>query len=114
MKSRSHTKDHGHQSGSETSAQANAVRRHGLFPVAVGKAYEHYVGKALAFLSYSKNSLLTALVNCKAMMVGCQYVSFLCLQLASRHDQLNHEIAFTEFGTGGQFALHQVLAGYIT
>ena len=43
-------------------------------------------GKALPTCSYTKNSLLTALVNCKARMVSCQYDSFLCLQLASRHD----------------------------
>ena len=42
------------------------------------KAYEHHVGKALPTCSYTKNSLLTALVNCKARMVSCQYDSFLC------------------------------------
>ena len=45
---------------------------------ALGKAYEHHVGKALPTCSYTKNSLLTALVNCKARMVSCQYDSFLC------------------------------------
>ena len=40
----------------------------------MGKAYEHYIGKALPTCSYSKNSLLTALGNCKARMVGCQYM----------------------------------------
>ena len=48
MKSRSHTKDHGHQSGSETSTQAIAGTQARSFSfVALGKAYEHYVGKAL-------------------------------------------------------------------
>ena len=47
-------------------------------PAALGKAYEHHVGKALPTCSYTKNSLLTALVNCKARMVSCQYDSFLC------------------------------------
>ena len=47
-------------------------------PAALGKAYEHHVGKVLPTCSYTKNSLLTALVNCKARMVSCQYDSFLC------------------------------------
>ena len=53
---------------------------HILFPPpALGKAYEHYVGKALAALiqlptcGYTKDSLLTALVNRKARMVSCRY-----------------------------------------
>ena len=42
-----------------------------VFPLAaLGKAYEHHVGKALPTCSYTKNSLLTALVNCKASMHG--------------------------------------------
>ena len=52
-------------------------------PAALGKAYEHHVGKALPTCSYTKNSLLRALVNCKARMVSCQ---FSVLQLVSRHD----------------------------
>ena len=32
-------------------------------PAALGKAYEHHVGKALPTCSYTKNSLLTALVK---------------------------------------------------
>ena len=47
-------------------------------PVALGKVYEHHVGKALPTCSYTKNSLFTALVNCKARMVSCQYDSILC------------------------------------
>ena len=47
-------------------------------PAALGKAYEHHVGKVLPTCSYTENSLLTALVNCKARMVSCQYDSFLC------------------------------------
>ena len=52
-----------------------------FFPAALGKAYEHehHVGKALhsaVYFSYTKNSLLTALVNCKARMVSYQYDSF--------------------------------------
>ena len=92
MKSRSQTKDHGHQSGSETSTGEMASCHYAWlaqsFPsAALGKAYEHHVGgKAPPTCSYSKNSLLTTLVNCKARMVGCQYDSFLCLQLASCHD----------------------------
>ena len=58
-----------------------------VFPPALGKAYEHHVGKALPTCSYTKNSLLTALVNCKAKVISCQYDSFLSvLQLVSRHD----------------------------
>ena len=49
-----------------------------FFPVALGKAYEHHIGKALPTCSYTKNSLFTALVNCKARMVSCQYDSILC------------------------------------
>ena len=92
MKSRSQTKDHGHQSGNETSTQAKWPAAgthgwHGYFPPRHwARLMKHYVGKALPTCSYSKNSLLTALVNCKARIVGCQYDSFLCLQLASRHD----------------------------
>ena len=48
---------------------------HGLFP---SRHYEHHVGKALPTCSYTKNSLFTALVNCKARMVSCQYDSILC------------------------------------
>ena len=32
-------------------------------PAALGKAHEHHVGKALPTCSYTKNSLLTALVK---------------------------------------------------
>ena len=39
-------------------------------PAALGKTYEHHVGKALPTCSYTKNGLLTALVNCKARMVS--------------------------------------------
>ena len=36
-------------------------------PAALGsKAYEHHIGKVLPTCSYTKNSLLTALVSCKA------------------------------------------------
>ena len=54
---------------------------HGFFrPAALGKVYEHYVGKAAhsaAYIySYTKKYLLTAIVNCKARMVSCQYDSF--------------------------------------
>ena len=43
-------------------------------PVALSKAYEHHIGKALPTCTITKNSLFTALVNCKARMVSCQYV----------------------------------------
>ena len=48
---------------------------------ALGKVYEHHVDKALPTCSYTKNSLFTALVNCKARMVtlnSSQYDSILC------------------------------------
>ena len=57
-------------------------------PAALDKAYEHHVGKVLSTCSYTKNSLLTALVSCKARVVRCQYDSFLLLQLASCHENL--------------------------
>ena len=57
-------------------------------PAALDKAYEHHVGKALSTCSYTKDSLLTALVNCKARVVHCQYDNFLLLQLVSHHDNL--------------------------
>ena len=42
---------------------------------------------------------MTAVVNCDAMMVSCQY-SFLCrLQLVSRHVVEVQEIDFKKFGT---------------
>ena len=47
-------------------------------PAALGKAYEHQHCIQLPTCSYTKNSLLTALVNWKARMVSCQYDSFLC------------------------------------
>ena len=91
MKSLSQAKYHGHWSGSETSTQVKIASGQyawlsGSFPpAALGKAYEQHVGKALhsaAYLyNYTKNSLLTALVNCKARMVSCQ---FSMLQLVSR------------------------------
>ena len=57
-----------------------AVRMAGTVfsPPALGKAYEHRVGKALPTCSYTNNSLLTPLVNFKARMVSCQYDSLLC------------------------------------
>ena len=67
MKSRSQTKDHGHWSGSKTSTQAKSP---------AGSTHTT-LGKALHSAAY-KNSLLTALVNCKARMVSCQCDSFLC------------------------------------
>ena len=65
------------------SLEARLVRRRlawlaRSFPLAaLGKVYEHHVGKALPTCSYTKKSLLTALVNCKARMVSCRYDSFL-------------------------------------
>ena len=82
------TKDHGHWSGSETilvhSWQYTWLAQ-SFPPVALGKAYELHVSKALPTCSYTKLSLLTALVNCKARMVSCQH-EFSVLQLVSRHD----------------------------
>ena len=65
---------------SQNGQQAVRMAGTGFPPAALGKAYEHHVGKALpkATCSYTKNSLLTALVNCKARIVSCQYDSFLC------------------------------------
>ena len=60
------------RSGEPGNEAKRAVRLAGtVFPLAaLGKAYEHHVGKALPTCSYTKNSLLTALVNCKASMHG--------------------------------------------
>ena len=65
MKSRSQTKDHDHWSGRLVHRRngQRAVRMTSTDPVALGKAYEHHVGKALPTCSYTKNSLLTALVK---------------------------------------------------
>ena len=58
-------------------------------PAALGKAYEHHVGKTLPTCSYTKKIAYSQLlVYCKARMVSCQYDNFLLLQLASRHDNL--------------------------
>ena len=67
---------------------------------ALGKAYEHHVGKALPTCSYTKNNLLTASVNCKARVVSC-------------HDNLIMKLVSQSL-VGRVVAFHQVLAGYIT
>ena len=58
MKSRSLIKDHGYWSGSETSTQAKLRSWQYTWlawsfpPAALGKAYEHHVGKALHSAAY--------------------------------------------------------------
>ena len=69
MKSRSQTEDHSHWSGSESTQASGHGWHFFFFHAALGKAYEHHVGKALhsaAYCSYTKTSLLTASVNCNA------------------------------------------------
>ena len=61
MKSRSQTKDHSHQSGSETSTHAGEMASclyawlaWSFPPTALGKAYEDHVGKALPTCSCNR------------------------------------------------------------
>ena len=58
--------------------------------------------------------LLTAVVNCDAMMVSCQS-SFLCrLQLVSRHVIEVQEIGFKSLvQSSGEVGLQQILAGNV-
>ena len=77
MKSHSQTKDHEVRLVPVHRRNGQPPRR-SFSPVALGKAYEHHIGKVLPTCSYTKNSLFTALVNCKARMVSCQYDSILC------------------------------------
>ena len=80
-KSRSQIKDHGHWSGNETSRQAKLPVGSGVLmagtPAELGKAgmnttlVRRYI--QLPTFSYTKTSLLTTLVNCKARMVSFQY-----------------------------------------
>ena len=63
--------------------------------IVVGKVYEHHTGKVLH--SAANLLLLTALVNCDAMMVSCQ-VSV--LQLVSHHVVKNSGNQFKNVSCG--------------
>ena len=81
------TKDHSPWSENKTIVQAkswvNTTQVHlaQSFPIVVGKTYEHQVQRCIQLPtdSYTTNSLLTALVNCKTRMVSSQFIFLCCI-----------------------------------